>query len=172
MRALAWCALFVFVLLTFAAAPAGATAQSAPEGSYVLVSADAQQSTIQSAISTATSGLGRDARNEQRSWLEELARPALRIQIARVGTSVSVSSSQGIELRSPADATRVAIKGGWQLDQRLVEGALEQRIERAGIVQLYRYALSADRRTLSIAVHITADSLLSPIAYTLSYRRE
>ena len=152
-------------------APQSAGAQSAFDGAYVLANTSAQDAAISQAIASATSTLSRAARNEWRSRLEELTRPPLRLQIARTGADFAVKDPRGVELKSPADATAVAVAGGWQLDQRVVSGVLEQRIGNGTIAQVYRYSVGADGRTLTVDVRITAPVLSRAITYQLSYRR-
>lgn len=142
------------------------------DGSFVLAATDAQQAALTSAIANATSSLPAETRDEWRAQLEEITRPAPRITLARQGLESSIVDGAGVEQKSPIDGTRVALEGDWELEQRMVGSALEQRIENDSIDQVYRYTVSADSRTLSVDVSITAAFLSRPIAYRLSYTRQ
>jgi hypothetical protein len=152
------------------------SAQPAPSpltGAFVFSGGSAQETAIVNAIATATSTLDRATRDDWRARLGEMTRPAPRLALQRSISDFALVDGAGVTLRSLTNATRVALPGDWQMEQRVVNGgAIEQRILNDSIDQLYRYSVSADRRTLTVTARITAPVLSRAIVYSLSYTRQ
>lgn len=145
-------------------------AQGALDGAFAYAGSPEQRMVIERAIAAATSALPEGSRNRWRAQLSLLTRPEPQIALRQNGSEFATRAG-GPALRSPLDGSVVAVRGGWELRQRLVDGALEQRIGNGAVTQLYRYSL-VDTQTLRVEVSITADALSAPIEFMLEYRRQ
>lgn len=149
-----------------------AAAQSTIEGTYVLVDVANQRTQALAAVKTGTRELTVTGREVTQMQIEEMLRPAPRLIVRREGDNIVVRSGSIGEQRSKNDFSASTTAGGWALRQRIVNGVLERRLERAGWVQIYRYSLGTSRATMYVDAEITGPSMAAPVRTRLRYARQ
>lgn len=168
-----------YAVLDASAPRAEAQAGSNLDGTYLrnAATAAAEDASRESAIAARTASLPRHIRDSWRAQLEELARPMPRVVLRRESSDLIVENGNRVELRSNASGAKEDLEGGWQIDQRIINGVLVQHIEGGRTLggelrQTVRYSFGANDQTLTVESRIEGGELESAITFRTTYRRQ
>jgi hypothetical protein len=153
-----------------AALGSDAFAQTVIDGVFRYVGGAAQKQQVRSAIAAATANLPRRERLRLASRLEVIAAPLAEIMLDAEGENLIMVVRPGRELQSPADNSAVQVRSDLSLRQHMEAGVLVQELISSDLTQLYRYSLSGDGNTLTVAARLSAPGV-EPVVYQLTYAR-
>ncbi len=170
---------FAIILLPFVAVrPANADTRTpaAIEGTFRYAGSAAERAALEAAIHKSTEGIVFFARAAARDKLREVTTPKPWTSITTDGAFVTVAAPGELPATSPADGTRVVVRGKDGTPeppaQKIANGqVLVQVIELDGGWMQNVYTASADGSTLSIRVTLASGKLTAPLVYTLTYKR-
>ncbi len=130
---------------------------------------------VNAAIDQAVRRMNFVTRPIARGRLRGTNQPYRRIVIAHTQTSVSITTDDRAAITSPSNGTPVKWRreDGETLDvsTEWENGKLEQTFKADDGQRVNTYSLSADGRTLTMAVTITSGKLPQPLRYKLLYDR-